>query len=208
MAPVRLDDPRFDLRAATPPAVPSPDVGKKLRRRYGLMGPEPVQFISPELQSVVIVDDLTGPELHDVGYLRTCIQGANQAAVALENGHIQLFNPASSGVDLLVDAMIVAQFTAGDIRVLFHDTALASAVVALFRDRRVTGRPVGQIRRTTNVGALGTQIFRTTIAAQDATIIPLDIILNPGSGVVVSNVTVNDNINANYYWTERAEPRT
>jgi len=217
MPPRRGEDPRqlflrqVDvplLNIAAPPAVPSPDVGKKLRRRYGLMGPEPVTEISPALSPVVIVDDLTGPALHDVGYIRTCIGSLRTSAVVAENAHVQLFNPVGSGVDLLVEGAIASAGAANTVMLRLHDTALTVQGSEFFRDRRLTGNPAGEIRGVSQGGLLGSQVALIRVAAAESIIIPADVILEPGTGVLVALEGTNDTLEGNFYWSERSQPRT
>lgn len=127
-----------------------------------------------------------------------------QAAVAAENAHIQLFNPATSGVIVHVDSCIVSAIVnATNCLLAEFDTPITTNLSTLgYRDRRVAGSPVAQVRRQSNAGTLGADRLSFRIGATDTILIPVDTFLGPGEGVLVVLETAQTEINCSWYWEE------
>ena len=190
------------------PLLNDPGPGRKIASRYNLDGPSPITQISPEAVGVVLLDDLSGPASHDTLELRDAFGGTAQDGVANEFGHIQIFNPTNSGVDLIVDGALVSAATGGRTTVRAHDTAITTNLTTKgFRDSRVAGGPVGQVRRATDASVLGTQIAIFEIPAAESILLPLVLIVQPGTGYAIARHTVNTQLTVTYYWSERVRPR-
>lgn len=127
-----------------------------------------------------------------------------QTAVALENVHCQIFNPLTSGVVLHVDSVLFYGSATSEYTLDQHDTALTTNQASKgFRDRRVPGTPVGQVRKQTNVGALSALTrgrFNITTTALEA--IPIDAYLDPGQGLLLQQLTVNLIMTSTWFWEE------
>jgi hypothetical protein len=127
-----------------------------------------------------------------------------RAGVAGENAHVQLFNPTVSGKVLHVDSVIVVASSTSTCRITTHDSALTTlSTTAGFRDRRLTGAPIGQIRSVSNAGTLGSEVGQFGIDAVNATIlIPIDAFLDAGQGLMVVNNSTNVDNRVTFYWEE------
>lgn len=128
-----------------------------------------------------------------------------QVAVPLENAHCQIFNPAGSGRTIHVDSVLFYGSAGSEYTLDQFDTAITTDQASKgFRDRRVPGTPVGQIRRQTNVGALSA-LTRGRFAISAANVveaIPIDAYLDPGQGLLIQQLTVNLIFTCTYYWAE------
>jgi len=132
---------------------------------------------------------------------------ATMAAVAAENSHVQLFNPANSGVIVHASQCIpVLPSGTATCSIAPFDTALTTDNTTKgFRDRRLPGTPVAQVRMQSNAGLLTADnrlIF--SILVDESPLIPLDIFLEAGQGIVLINNTVNVVMRASFYWDEAA----
>ncbi len=136
---------------------------------------------------------------------RSAFGGENQSAVAAQNSHFQLFNPATSGVILRPEAFVVALGSAGQISLRVHDTAVTNdQTEKTFSDRRQTGVPVGQVRIAGNAGLLGSAVGIYDAPATESIVIALgdDVVLAPGQGLLIAAVTVNVFLDDNVFWSE------
>jgi len=135
---------------------------------------------------------------------RAFTRGTGLAAVAANNGHVQLLNPAASGVNLIVRGIKFAVNVLGEIRVARYDTALGTLVGNGLSLLAGGTAALAEIRTATNVGALGTLMRQ--IPALASTSVELSpewwIELGPGEGVVGIDMTVNDTVYGNFDWIE------
>jgi len=173
--------------------------GAALVRRYGLLGSFPLK-IDGTIVPVSIVDDLCDSrERFAAGTVGLNALGAN-----FQN--LQLFNPTTSGVLVQLERVWVALGAAGEATIQIFDTALTTNRLAKrWRDRRLAGNPIGQIRVEDNAASLGIAdfFFNALVAtASDMVEIPMDLTLLPGQGVVITPAVINITINANFYWKE------
>ncbi len=125
--------------------------------------------------------------------------------IALENAHTQLFNPINSGVLLHVDSCIVSASAATEIIIGQHDTALTTlGTLKNFRDRRIPGIPVAQLRSETNVGVLMTagEMLSSLPVADDPFLLPIDAYLGEGQGIVIEQTVVNLVNRTGWFWEE------
>jgi len=158
----------------------------------------PIRFgVATTVVPVAVITE-TDPTKNDkLAWGSTVITGA-----AGVQGHIQLFNPVNSGVVIHVDSVVIFAASAVALNVTEHDTALTTLATTVdYRDRRVLGSPVGQVRAQTNAGQLGNIRFRSTLGTA-AELLPLDAFLEAGQGLLVLAVTNNITLTASYYWEE------
>ena len=185
-----------------------PGPGRKIASRFNIDGPNPITQISPEAVGVVILDDLSGAEFHDTAELREAIGGANVLPSVGDFSHCQILNPAGSGVDAFVDAVSVTADNAGAFQLREHDASITTlSTEVTFRDTRVTGRPVTQVRSERNAAAIGSLIQRYAGPANETLIIPLGLILSPGNGFLIIHAVTNTNMSVGWFWAERVRPR-
>jgi len=130
----------------------------------------------------------------------TVVQPAGGANI---ESQCQLFNPVTSGVTIHADSVIVTASAATEVSIALFDTALTTlSTLTDFRDRRVDGSPVAQVRRQTNATPLGDDKIITTVAANEAIILPLDSYLRPGTGVIIVLKTSDLELKTGWYWEE------
>lgn len=174
---------------------------QKLGRAYGLTD-LPITGVAPELVPVVIVGDLTSPAEHDAGDIRYCVGNGSQGGAASNYAHVQLLNPPGSGITVIVQTLVVAIETAGDVQVRLYDTPLTTATTRRFRDTRITGTPVGQARTQNETSRLGTSVLSLGLVADASEQIQLDFVLKPGTGILVSPYTADVQCTAGWLWVE------
>ncbi|MEE8504494.1 MAG: hypothetical protein V3T26_08620 [candidate division NC10 bacterium] len=157
-------------------------------------------------QPVILIESIIGiPTTRVPGLIGGPASGGHRiSAEAALKGHVQLFNPAGSGVNVHVDRVIAGLLTAGLMRVTRFDTGLTTdSDVSEWADFRRTGSPVGQLRRQTNAANLGTPIGRLNVLGTTSFVIDFDhLILGEGNGVVLLADTVNVEISAYWFWRE------
>ena len=88
--------------------IQSPDPGRKVARRYNIVGPPPVLFLSPELVPVTIIDNLA----EESPGVKWGIVGGDRAGVAAQFNQTRLANRLGSGVVLEQITLHVSSNTA------------------------------------------------------------------------------------------------
>jgi hypothetical protein len=126
------------------------------------------------------------------------------AGVAAEYVSMQLFNPVGSKRLIHVDSVFINPLGATGFYVGQHDAAHTTLSTTIgFRDRRVQGAPIGQVRGQSGGAAVVTQRSQTSVAvAQDVVQHPFDCYIGPGEGVTLSNANANITVTAAWYWEE------
>lgn len=134
------------------------------------------------------------------------IGGDFSPAVAATNSHVQLFNPAASGIQVLINRILVRPSSSTPtIRLTSTTTALTT--LSTFAGNKLIGgaAPVAEVRIQNNNGILGTVIlfFRSagTVEAEFLNLNP-EIVLNPGNGVNIVMATQNEATVADFEWVE------
>jgi hypothetical protein len=129
---------------------------------------------------------------------------ASLGAVAAQFGKIQLFNPAGSGILVIVDRIEVALGVPDAVAFYVYNTAfatLANAPVAL--DTRWVGPPVVQTRTLSDGTQPGSNWFSAFVLANALLIYDQPVILAPGTGIYATTITANELIRTSYIWRER-----
>lgn len=124
-----------------------------------------------------------------------------QVAVAAEYAHVQLYNPAESGVVIIVDRVFVSFSAAMRANVARYETALTTLNVNWRNKLAGSADGAGEVRRQSD----GSQLFDAgwytqELAAGAIWTVPLDhpIILPEGQGIVVFGNTVNIGVTASF----------
>jgi len=129
-----------------------------------------------------------------------------------ETAHIQIFNPVGSGKLITVTQVIARSSVDSIIRIGVNNTVLSSGVATqTYRDRRkdVTERPTGAMFQASLVAFVD---GNWTIGAEAGVSIFLRddngiVVLNPGSGIEVGNISAASQMTVTFMWRERvAEP--
>ena len=162
-------------------------IGQALTKNLGLTDSSAIVGAAPEVVPVIIAGDLTNPaQTEDILDFRLCMGRYEIGATAGNYGHLQLYNPANSGVFVVVDSLTIYSTAAATLYLTEYDTALTNnGTGKAFTDRRITGTPAAQVRQQINATILGTIIYETaTPAAKTPEVIDYPGILEPGQGVV------------------------
>jgi hypothetical protein len=171
--------------------------------------PSPV--LAPEVLPVVVLEN-DRPEYVFLGGGKLCAGGLEQAAVALERPFVQLFNPVGSGVLLVVHYAKFESTTTQQIQVGLSRTPATTNPAGAAGPRDLRGVAIGSL------GVVGQMRSQTSTLAQPAFyliydhvhvnfepgFLPFPIILDPGSGLLISGTTNATNMRASFAWTERA----
>jgi len=186
------------------PEIQVPELARKLARRFGITGEAPASFLAPEIVPVAVVADLVTPNEEDSGYERLCIGTTSLGPTAANYSHVQLYNPAASGLIIYADLVVATRGAAGRLRIHEFDTAATNNTSTKgFRDKRLSGAPVGQIRYENNVGFRGDLHGSADAPTADSVIIPLDYVLPAGAGILLVPNAVNVQCACTFYWRER-----
>lgn len=180
-----------------------------LRRVAGLIGTgSKVSEVLTELFPVLDVERVPG-ELLVLGGTRLCWGGTNATGAAGQNIRIQLFNPVDSGTLITVSSVHIGTGAAQFIRAGITNVALTTGIATqLFRDIRAgpTSRPTGEIRTQSSVAAApATVLLRFVLNDQmvlnDENSVA---VLAPGFGMEVGSNNAATEVNATFFWRERA----
>lgn len=187
------------------PDIQTTDVGRKLQRRYQLLGPPPTPFLSPELVPVVIVDDLTDLDVLEATFERPCEGMATINAPAVGSDAINaLVNPADSGIVATVEWVLIEVAVAMHIEVEIRTTVTANVFGTRgFRDTRVAGTPACAFFQGSEVQTTPTRYFFIHEPTQRDRQIFLPWVVAPGSALVLHAGSDNQELRSAWFWTER-----
>ncbi len=184
------------------PDIQDPGPGRKLQRRYRLIGTTPAPFLSPELVPVVIIDDLSEEEP------TTSFAWSSQsvAGVAATQSQTRITNPVDSGILLENLRLQITVFSDSNIRVDETSTgSLASSASTLWADQRRAGIPVALVSRGVDVTVGGgPRIFEARVLG--LTLIDIDLsqaVVPEGRMLHFRSLTVNQEVIFSWYWSER-----
>ena len=163
----------------------------------------------------VSIADVTDRVARDLGFVRdfwlneirnnrAFHLGSGLAANVGNLGHIQLFNPAASGITVLVGQIDAGVQASRSIHLREHNVALTT-LVGTGRNLDIgEGNSLAEIRTVNNAVELGTQLSAYRLEVE------LMIQVGPkwkhelaeGEGILIVNNLANDGVTANYWWTE------
>lgn len=132
---------------------------------------------------------------------------ATSAAVASQYSRVQLWNPANSGVRLVLEAITLngGASTEG-VALVFNTAALATQASAGVSKRAAGAASAASTLRTDSTAAVfsGTQILAQVVAAN--TVVPYKfsepIVIDPGHGLLAWGGTANDSLGVSFEWYE------
>lgn len=187
------------------PPIQRPDISNEIRRQFGIVGFGGPESISPEIVPVVIVQDISPAR-----NFREASGGILQTAVVGEFSRVQLFNPNNSRT--IIEAWQVLGRPSSDsiMGLRQEDTALVGGGgTARFTDRRLAGRPVGQVLIDTIAVIVGEgEAHWRTARDSGVHVLQVRYTLVPGTGVALINETANLNLRATWFWRERNQLQT
>lgn len=155
---------------------------------YGSLG-QLVQASKGGVNALAVYQSLTqyGEEQSAAG--QAFVGWINQASVAGQQGHIQIFNPVGSTVFVYVDSYVGGVNSPASVDLAFYNTALATDGGAVVNKN--SGGAAGQshIRSTTNAGLLGTKISELDLSSNSNNIFTFfpPYRLSAGQGLLLHN---------------------
>lgn len=169
-----------------------------------------------EMQDTFPSSDVSDRSTRDLGFVRDywfrelragrCFgRGTNLTAAAGNNAHVQLFNPAGSGVNIIVHSVIVWVGTAQIIRIMERD--VAEVLVATGENLLNGGAAsLGEIRTRDGVILANPPIVEVSIPVSTPfnpnPNIPWLYEIGPGEGVIIVANTIATQLGVTYLWNE------
>jgi len=167
-----------------------------------------VTGVLPDVFPVIDVENLATDGWALAGW-RPAMGGPVITAAAGERPHIQILNPAGSGVITVVEQIMFSTNTTGVVQFNIHDAVLATADTSgRWRDRRfpTLNFPVTQVREESIVGtpivsAQSCRLLANTTVVWD---MPRGFaVLVPGTGIAFSHSAAATQLALNFFWRER-----
>lgn len=126
---------------------------------------------------------------------------ASVGAVAAQFGQIELWNPVASGKRIIVEEVFPDPTTAGYVSLRDHNAAFATLIGNAASKLGGAALSSAEIRTTNNAAAQGTLISftKTTLGTRK---FGEPIVVTPGRGLVISDLTANDALNADIQFYE------
>jgi hypothetical protein len=191
----------------SPPSnlIQNATIQRRLMDRLQIKERGPVPTVSPEVQPVIIVDDVRTPENADD--VRRCMSGLAPGAVAAQFSTAMIRNPIGSGVNLHFRWAVITNGAAAsvDIQIGTRANTAVTPSTATYADRRVAGTGRASVVTSNEVGfpALNglatTRLFDGTPARID-----LDgVVIPPGTELVVVPFATNSAFNVSLMYDER-----
>ncbi len=127
-----------------------------------------------------------------------------QGPVAAQFPHVQIFNPANSGVTVFLDSIILSTAVATRIQIRQFDTALPTLGTAKgYQDFRRTGDPASDVRSESRAAAAGNLLADFDILALTPQLFDFNpIIMGEGQGLLAATVTANQRLRGIFFWRE------
>lgn len=171
----------------------------------------PAPTLAPDILPVLVLES-DRPEWAYLGGVALASAGAERAGVALQVAHLQIFNPVGSGALVIVNELVLASDNSAVIQWGVTPTAMATnETVGGAADTRLLSpiavrNVAAQIRSDSTVGLLGMSYTLGTIRVitNQGIVIPQDVVLAPGTGLLVSNRAIAALLQVTFIWRERA----
>ena len=185
-----------------------------LRRLLPIKDRSIAPIMASELVGYITVQEWS-PEFYMLRDEKMAIGLANQGAVAAEFAHCKIRNPDLSGNLVILEQIWINPSANSDILIAREGIELAGFAQAAtaFRDSRAgqavaIGETVAQVSTNSDAAALGgAGITRLSVNAIDSLQLKFPMVLEPGTGLIVREITVNIALRVTFVWRERvAEP--
>jgi len=185
--------------------VNRPDLVEKLRAAFGVLRGQVGATLSDELVPVVIVEDVSGPDVVSTQHPVTALGSSSSlAGGATFFSKVGLQNPVGSGIDIFVELVLI--FATASSQATVRTSAIAAnpnAGIRQFLDRRVTGAPTGIIWDENATVSLGTEILEIRMI-EGMFQVKLGMTLAPGDSIHTQPSSANAALQTvHYFWTER-----
>lgn len=130
--------------------------------------------------------------------------GTNLSGVAAEFSHIQIYNPAGSGVELLIDGAFTSINVTSTVYLRYFDTELTTVSGFWFNQKRDGSFGVAVLRRQTDAAILGSRIFQwRSLANTPYTLVfPSPVLLPAATGLIFATGGVNVTLDGDFYGRE------
>jgi hypothetical protein len=187
-----------------------------IQRMHGWRGTgNPAPDIAPEISHHVILEN-DRPEAHYLAGSRRVSWSINVPAGGAGNfSQALLFNPAASGVLMVIEVILGEKLTAAlaSVGMIGSTTGFTVNTDGVgFRDTRlglqVAATPVGQMFFKNNAAVVSGfklyDYFMRAAVTEQLALDEIDFTLKPGTGVVVANATANEALVVSYHGRERA----
>jgi len=179
-----------------------------LTKRFRIQGAAAPYMASELFPNITLENDR--PEWAFLAGDRLCSGDGTDGAVAAQTSNVFVLNPAGSNALVVVSRIITISFATQslDIRIGINNSALSGARKP-FRDMRF-GQPAGtagsiaQVGIHTSATVIGRIILALRVLDDERIMLPGAWILTPGSFLAVSSGDVNNRVDANFEWMERA----
>jgi len=189
--------------------VQTPIPGSKLRAEFKLRQ-QPEVFLSTELVPTVLVADLSGPAVADLGYPRQAIGHVSTAAGgAGTNAQCMCVGVGDRGKIYKITRALISKPLAGLVQINLSLGAALGAITLLatkgFQDQRTADVPDMSIGALTPLTAAisGTQVGLIDVQAEEGTVqVDFDVVLGAGGFLNVVNLTANETLRCSFFWTE------
>jgi len=160
-----------------------------------------------ELFPMLDVENLNA-ELGLLSSWRLGFSSTSQLALAANLNHSQIFNPANSGVIVVLERVDLLSGITQEIRYALATAGLTSTFAnRALRDTRegILTAPLAQIREVQQSGGIPLFGFTHVLSNNTFTLEEKKglFILGPGTGLTFATTTVNTNFKVNYLWRER-----
>ena len=168
-----------------------------------------VTGVLPDVFPTIDVEDLQTDGWGVAGW-RPAMGGGLLTAAAGQRPHVQIHNPAGSGVMTVVEGVFISTNANSRIDFNIHDAVLTTLQVSgRWRDRRfpTLNFPVTQVRSQSIVGSpIVSVMSQFVVANQSVQWLPPKgvIVLIAGTGLAFSNVNAATQLSVNFFWRERA----
>lgn len=185
--------------------IQRPDLNDRLVRSLGIRERAPAPSLSPEVQAVILLEDLTTSSPFERSLMRECGGFITAGPVAGQYSGIAINNPAGSGCVIRFDRAQVWAAAASRIDIgPWAQAVPAGTGSRYFMDPRFGGQPTGQLRNGTSIV---TPVNPVTGWYEVAANTPVDldrlgIIIPPGYMAGISLATVNVMLSACLRWVE------
>lgn len=163
----------------------------------------------------VSIADVTDRVARDLGFVRPFWLNEIRAGRAFVQGdfvgasggvfsHLQLINPAGSGITVIVHRIGVSVTVSGGVQVRVHNTALANLSGAGTNLLSGDTAGIGEVRNSQTAGVSGTSTATLRITSERPVPFPSDWFfeLGAGEGILLVPTAVNIGLAATYEWIE------
>jgi len=183
------------------PDIQDPGPGRKLQKRYRLIGTTPAPFLSPELVPVVLIDDLSDDEPTDRWGTAAQVEAA--AVGALSQTAIR--NGSQSGIIIENISCLITLSSGGQWGAFQAGPTLTTPTSPFWQDQTLAGAPQAEISQGVDVGAVVDRIARGASQGDDPILVDfLNYRLGQAQKIHLTVIQVNIRLEFWWKWTERA----